>query len=162
MGLRDVVAQSVQDREAVRVDVAPVDDVEGGQPGQRFERVDRVSAAEDDHGVDGEGERQIGDLVLDDEGAGDARRRGGELVGADGQLGEASIAEKPAAEPDIRRLAAEPEASLEVTGLEIDPVYVKLLVKQVGEHGPVPGVSRSSRRGGGPARAAGRCRPRWR
>jgi hypothetical protein len=26
----------------------------------------------------------------------------------------------------------------------------------------VPGVSRSSRRGGGPARAAGRCRPRWR
>ena len=72
------------------VEVAPVDDVQARQPGHRFEHLDGVAAAEDHDRVGRQREREVGDLVLDDVGAGDSRRRGGELIGADGKLGIAA------------------------------------------------------------------------
>src|SRR2546430_16505982 len=80
--------------------------------GERFEHVHRVTAAEDDHGLAGQRESQVGDLVLDHVGPLGFWRCRGELAGADGKLGETGEARQ--AEPHIARLAAEPGPRTEV------------------------------------------------
>jgi hypothetical protein len=57
-----VVPEPVKDREAVRVDVPPVRDIETSQ---RLEHRNCIPAAEDHHGAHGDRERKVGDLVLD-------------------------------------------------------------------------------------------------
>ena len=58
------------------IDVAPVDEVEPGQPAERLEYGHGVPGAEDHHGALGEGKRQVGDLVLDHVDPDDPGRRG--------------------------------------------------------------------------------------
>jgi hypothetical protein len=86
-GMRERLPQPVQDREPVGVEVAPVDQVEASQPAQRFNDPHRVPAPEGHDRVRREWEREVGDLVLDDIDARDSRRRGRELLHADGQRG---------------------------------------------------------------------------
>jgi hypothetical protein len=134
-GVSEPAPQPVEDHEAVGVDVAPVDQVQIGEPGERFEHVHRVTPAEDDDGVARQREGQVGDLVLDHVGALGFRRRRRELAGADGELGEA--AESRRAEPNVARLAAEPVPAGEVGRGGVNPVGSELQVEQFSEHASV-------------------------
>jgi hypothetical protein len=85
-----VLPQPVKDCEAVGVDVAPVHDVDIGQPAERLEHRDCVPAAKDHHRRRRGREREVGDLVLDHVGTGDAVRCCRELTRADRHLGEST------------------------------------------------------------------------
>ena len=66
-GLRQPGPQAVQDGEPVGVDVAPVDDVDAGEPGQPAHPVHIEALAPDHDSVRRHGHAEIGDLVLDHE-----------------------------------------------------------------------------------------------
>ena len=114
------------------VDVTPVDEVQARQPAERLEHVHRVSPAEDDDGVAGQREGQVGDLVLDHVRPPGTGRRRGELVRAHRKLAEAAVTWR--AEPHVAWLAAEPVPPGEVGRVGVDPVRGKLQVEQFGEH----------------------------
>ena len=65
--LRQPRAQSVEDREPVGVDVAPVQDLGVGQPSQPTNLIDIESFASEHDAVGGDVDGQIRDLVLDDD-----------------------------------------------------------------------------------------------
>ena len=114
------------------VDVTPVDEVDSGQPAERFEYGHRVSRAEDHHDTLGERESQVGDLVLDHVDPRDPGRRRRELVQADGQLAEAAEpgpGQVGTAEPHVTGLTAEAVAGGETDGRRVDAVRVKLEVE---------------------------------
>jgi predicted exporter len=72
--LRQMVAQPVEDREAVRADIPPVDHVQADQPAEQLKHRDGVTAAQDHYRLQRDREREVGDLVLKHVGPGDALR----------------------------------------------------------------------------------------
>ena len=136
-GVGEAATHPAEDGEAVGVDVSPVDDVQAGEPGQRAELPGGVAAAVDDDGPRREWERQVGDLVLDDERAAGARWRRGQLVGTDGKLGKACDRDG-ATEPDVAGLAEEPVAILEPLARGVHAPWRKHQVQQLGEDTAVP------------------------
>src|SRR5205085_11196436 len=89
-GMGVAATQPVEDGEAVGVDVPPINQAFAGEPGQPVQSWYGVAAAEDDDGSFGWREREVGDLVLDDEYCGAVWRCVGELGNLHGHFGVAA------------------------------------------------------------------------
>src|SRR5260370_23295360 len=110
------------------VDVAPVHDIEAGQPAQGREHRYGVAAAQYRHRRSREREREICDLVLDDVNPVDAIRRHRELGDADKQFGESAKTSRYP-EANMARLARKPVAPGTIRRGYIYPGKVELRVE---------------------------------
>jgi hypothetical protein len=110
--LRPGRAKAAEDRETVRVDVAPVVDPLVAEPHHLAQRVDAVSQAKDDQAVRWIREREPIDLVLGDEDPTHGRRKRGKLRQRDADVGKSlnvvPLIEDP--KSDQCRLRAQPVA----------------------------------------------------